>query len=131
MRRGKLARHKAATGKGERVLQIATGKLFRLGKARENALTATLFSNSSRMFNELVIKAGTVAWTNALGTRTPSLVYKVNEAIEGDAGPLEEIQSVLARQARDMMALRVPCRSGRYDSTETGASLRGNCGAKP
>lgn len=66
------------------MLQIATGKLFTRPAFRNNQLTGTLFSNAARMFEPLVTKAGTVQWTNALGVRTPSMTYHVNEAIEAD-----------------------------------------------
>jgi hypothetical protein len=83
------------------VLQIATGKLFRGAKVQENSLVATLFSNSARMFDEVVTRAGTVAWTDSLRDRTPSLVYRVNEAIEGE----ENRQGVIRSFGADACSL--------------------------
>lgn len=66
------------------MLQIATGKLFRRGTLRINTLSGTLFSNALRLFDPVVTQAGSLTWTDSLRERTPSLVYQVREAIEGD-----------------------------------------------
>lgn len=66
------------------MLQIATGKLFGRGTLRINTLSGTLFSNALRLFDPVVTQAGTLMWTDSLRERTPSVVYQVREAIEGD-----------------------------------------------
>lgn len=67
------------------MLQIATGKLFHGPILRVNKLRGTLFSNMSRLPPQgLTTKAGNLGSTDTLAERTPSLIYEVDEAIEGE-----------------------------------------------
>ncbi|MEI7613274.1 MAG: hypothetical protein WCK63_10215 [Betaproteobacteria bacterium] len=67
------------------MLQIATGKLFHGPVLRVNKLRGTLFSNLSRLpYQGITTKAGNLCSTNTLEERTPSLIYEVDESIEGE-----------------------------------------------
>lgn len=69
------------------MLQIATGKLFRKGVLKRNALRGVLYSNL-RMFGEqkITTMAGQLLGVHALrALHGHSLVYEIEELIEGDA----------------------------------------------
>lgn len=90
------------------MLQIATGKLFRQGILQRNVLRGVLYSNL-RMFGEqkVVTNAGQLLGVHALrAAHIHSLIYEIEELIEGDAAAPGVIRSFgIDRYLQDFSAV--------------------------